>query len=64
MSDKDNKPYTSKRWTDIPVPNVIGQVEFTEEEKKENDKKMEEVMKAYGLLQENEHIRNSKIIKE
>ena len=64
MSEKDSKPYTSKRWTDIPVPETIGYTEFTEEEQKENDKKMEEMMKHYGVIKSNEHVRNSKVIKE
>lgn len=34
MDEKNYKPYTSRRWTDIPQPVVIGHREFTEEEKK------------------------------
>ena len=34
MNDKA-KPFSSKRWTDIPRFVVVGHSEFTEEEKKE-----------------------------
>lgn len=64
MSEKNSKPYTSKRWTDIPVSETIGYTEFTEEEKKANDRKMEDIMREYGILQENEHIREGKVVKE
>ena len=36
MNDKA-KPFSSKRWTDIPRFVVVGHSEFTEEEKKENE---------------------------
>lgn len=63
MDGKESKPYSSRRWTDIPVPRVIGHTEFTDEEKRENDKKMEDMMKKYGVLRSNESIRNGQIIK-
>ena len=37
MNDKA-KPFSAKRWTDIPRFVVVGHSEFTEEEKKENSK--------------------------
>ena len=37
MNDKA-KPFSSKRWTDIPRFVVVGHSEFTEEEKKENER--------------------------
>lgn len=64
MNRKESKPYSSRRWTDIPVPRVIGYTEFTDEEKRENDKKMEDMMRKYGVLQPNEHVKDGKIIKE
>lgn len=70
MSDKSNnqdeeyKPYTARRWTDIPQPVVIGHREFTEEEKKENDKKTEKILKEYGIIGENDIIRDGKVIKQ
>lgn len=64
MDRKESKPYTSKRWTDIPIPRVIGHTEFTDEEKRENDKKMEDMMRKYGVLRSNERVRDSQIISE
>lgn len=51
MKDKNNQSYTSKRWTDIPIPKVIGQSdEFTPEQKKQYDQDLEGMMKEYGIL--------------
>lgn len=33
MGNTEKKPYSSKRWTDIPVPVAVGHTEFSEEEK-------------------------------
>ena len=63
MNDKA-KPFSAKRWTDIPRFVVVGHSEFTEEEKKENEKKKEEIMRSYGALAPNEHVRNGKVVKE
>jgi len=43
----------------IPNPKVIGSREFTEEEKKQYDKDLEAIMKQYGVLKENEHLKHS-----
>lgn len=64
MSEGKYKPYTAKRWTEIPAPKVVGQIEFSEEEKRENELKAEEALKAYGILQPNEHLRDGKVVKE
>lgn len=51
MNDKNNRSYTSKRWTDVPIPKVIGQSdEFTPEQKKQYDQDLECIMKEYGVL--------------
>lgn len=63
MNEKD-KPFSAKRWTDIPKFVVVGHSESTEEEKKENERKMEEIMRSYGALAPNEHVRNGKVVKE
>lgn len=63
MDGKGGKLYTARRWTDIPQATVIGHKEFTEEEKKENDKKAEEIFRAYGLIKPDEYIRNGKVVK-
>lgn len=54
MDNKD-KLFSTKRWTDIPKPIVVGHSESTSAEKKENEKKLEEIMRAYGVLEPNEH---------
>ena len=63
MENTKKKPYSSKRWTDIPIPESVGHVDFSEEEKRENDRKMEEIMRAYGVFDSDEHVRNGKVIK-
>lgn len=61
---KDNyKPYSARRWTDIPVPEIIGRTEFTPEEKEKNDRDMEKIMREYGVLGADEKIENGKVIK-
>ena len=45
MENTKKKPYSSKRWTDIPIPESVGHVDFSEEEKRENDRKMGETVK-------------------
>ena len=62
--NKEEKPFSAKRWTDIPKPIVVGHSEFTEAEEKENERKLEEIMRAYGVLKPNEHVRDGKVIKE
>ena len=63
MGNTKKKPYSSKRWTDIPITESIGHVDFSEVEKRENDRKMEEIMRAYGVIDSDEHVRNGKVIK-
>ena len=64
MLMSDNKPFSSGRWKDIPIPFPTGDAtEFTEEEKKQNDKDFEKILKEYGVLNEEDRIENSKVIK-
>ncbi len=53
------KKFSAKRWTDIPKP-IVGHSEFAEAEKKENEQKLEEIMRAYGVLKPNEHIQEGR----
>lgn len=64
MDGKDYKPYTAKRWTEIPEPEIIGHTDFTEEEERENDRKAEEMLRKYGLLKPSQHIRNSEVVED
>lgn len=51
MVKEENKElFTADRWTEIPVFEVIGHTEFTEEEKKENDKRMNDILKKAGVI--------------
>lgn len=61
MSD-DYKPYSAKRWTDIPKPIPSGgkRKPLTDEEQKEADRRFEEVLRQYGIIKENETIENWK----
>ena len=63
MNEKD-KPFSAKRWTDIPKYIVVGHSESTAEENEKNERKMEEIMRSYGALAPNEHIKNRKVVKE
>lgn len=63
--DKENyRPYTAKRWTEIPKPQLIGHTEFTEEQKRKNDKNAEDMLRQYGILKPENNMRDSKIVKE
>lgn len=63
MNDKA-KPFSAKRWTDIPKYIVVGHSESTAEENEKNARIMEEIMRSYGALEPNEHIRDGKVVKE
>ena len=66
MTDEeyDYKPYTAKRWTEIPVPRVIGHREYTPEESEKNDRDMERIMREYGVLEPDERIEKGEVIKD
>ncbi len=64
MGNTEKKPYSSTRWTDIPIPKSVGHMEFSEEEKKENDRRMAEIMKAYRVIAPDAHVKNGKVIEE
>lgn len=38
MYEKDYKPFTAKRWTDIPKFEIVGEMEYSEEEQKKMQK--------------------------
>lgn len=63
MKNIEKKPYSSKRWTDIPIPESVGHVDFSEEEKRKNNRKMEEIMRAYGVISFKDHVENGKVVK-
>lgn len=44
----------------IPKAVVIGHTEYTEEEKEKHDRDFEKILKEYGVLKENESIRDMK----
>ena len=48
----EKKLYSDARWNDTSRPIVTGHVEFTEEEKKEIEKKVKEFRKRRGLDKE------------
>lgn len=49
------KPYSAKRWTDVPEPKAIGNFEITEQEKEQYDKELKSLMKQAGVLKDNKH---------
>lgn len=66
MNGESYKPYTAKRWTEIPIPKTIeGAVckEYTPDEKAQNNRDMERIMKKFGVLKPDERIENGKVVK-
>ena len=63
MNGENYKPYSAKRWTEIPVPWVIGHTESTPEEKEQSDRDMEDIMRKFGALSPDERIENGKVVK-
>lgn len=49
---KYTEPFSHPRWKDIPHPRVIGEVEFTPEEKEKSRKFLEECIKRDMKLKE------------
>lgn len=67
MDYQTQKPFSAKRWTEDPGFRRVegGPVRhFTDEEKKENDLRLERLMRAAGQLKPNEHVGNGKIYTE
>ena len=47
MDSKEKKtPYSHPRWTEVPVPEVIGTIEMTEEQKKNGRETLERLINA------------------
>lgn len=62
--EKDNyKPYTARRWTDIPVPRAVGHRELTTEERENADRTMERILRRNGVLNEGDTIENGKVVR-
>lgn len=66
MNGGKYKPYTAKRWTEIPMPKTIegaARKEYTPEEKRQNERDMERIMRKLGVLKPDERIENGKVVK-
>ena len=63
MNGENYKPYSAKRWTEIPVPRVFGHTESNPEEKEQSDRDMEDIMRKFGALSPDERIENGKVVK-
>ena len=63
MEKDDHKPYTARRWTDIPVPRVVGHRELTPEERENAERTMERILRRNGVLKEGDRIENGKVVK-
>lgn len=48
----------------IPKAIVIGHVEFTEEEKIQHDIDFTKILREYGVIKDNEGIKDGKVIKD
>lgn len=59
----DYKPYSAKRWTEIPIPKVTGHIESTPEERERSDSDFTEVLKEYGVIGKDEIVKDGKVIK-
>lgn len=56
-NEKTYIPYSAKRWTEIPMPESTGAVRtVTEDQRKQYDKDMENIMKEYGILKPEESL--------
>lgn len=66
MKDNNYKPYTAKRWTEIPMPVVTEQrhIELTDEQKRRDDAVAEYILKEYGVIKPDETIKNGKVVKK
>lgn len=45
----DKKPYTARRWTDIPQGEVVEHEELTEKEKKRHSEDMKKMLQSFGI---------------
>lgn len=59
------KPYSSKRWMDNPGFKAVENksVIFTKEQTKESDKRLERLMRSSGVLKQDEHIIDGKVVR-
>lgn len=52
---EEKKLFTDRRWTDIPMPEVIGHSEVSKEERIEARQHLEWLLKKRGILEEDDH---------
>lgn len=60
MTNETYKPYTAKRWTEIPLPRQTENAEckeFTKEQKDQYHRDLERLMKESGVLKPNESLK-------
>lgn len=57
MLMSDNKPFSSGRWKDIPIPFSTEDItEFTEEEREKERRSLERILRERGILKNDERI--------
>ena len=62
---RDEKPYSSKRWTDAPIPESTGnRTIFTEDEIRQSEKRLEKIARSFGQLDDDEYIENGTVVKK
>jgi hypothetical protein len=55
--NNEYKPFTAKRWTEVPIPIVTGNfVEYSDEQKKQFKKDLETLMRKSGVLKPDESL--------
>lgn len=64
MSEEEKELFTDRRWTDIPMPEVIGHFEVTREEIKPLKESYERFLVRFGMLKEGEHLTDEEFYKE
>ena len=47
---KNEKPFSGKRWTEIPDVVVVGHEELSEEEKKKYNEEFTKILKRRGII--------------
>lgn len=52
MNEKDYKPFTAKKWTDIPKFEEVGEIEYSEEERKKAAEEFQKFLIKNGYIKE------------
>lgn len=54
MSEEKYKPYTAKRWTDIPISTTVGRVDIPKEKQERDGEKFRKFLAERGYIEKSE----------